>query len=356
MRLSNSSKGFLIVLLVVGVVAGIGAWWLVADRGAPDASDGRLVEFEVPEGVGASQIAEDLAEAGIIGSEWAFRLAARFDARSERIQAGTHELRTGMSSDEVLAALSSEPEIDTFQVTIPEGLTLAQTLARVAEAGDYDVEALRAALDQVEAPTWVPPADQLPDGARRFEGLLFPNTYRFRADAAPASVLQRLVNETQSVMEGVQPPQGFTRYEVLTVASLVEREAKLAEEQPTIASVIYNRLARPMPLQVDATVYYARDGGSGPLTRSDLEIQSPWNTYESPGLPPTPIAGAGSSAIEAAANPADTDYLYYVVDDLERGSHAFAETKAEHDRNVREYRQMREQQQAQGQGAGGGSQ
>lgn len=351
MRLSNSSKGFLVVLVVVVVAAGVGAWWLLADAGAP-AGQGELVEFEVPEGVGASQIAAELAEARVIGSEWAFRLTARFDERSGRIQAGTHELRTGMSSDAVLETLSSEPQIDTFRVTIPEGLTVEETLARIAEAGDYDVEQLRAALDEVELPEWVP-ASQLPDAAQPFEGVLFPETYRFRDDAEPVAVLRRLVQEADTVMQGVQPPSGFTRHQVLTIASLVEREAKLAEEQPTVASVIYNRLAEPMRLQIDATVLYARDGGSGPLTQSDLALQSPWNTYASDGLPPTPIAAPGRRAIRAAANPDDTDYLYYVVNDLDTGSHAFAETKAQHDANVREYRRMREQQSSQG-GAGDG--
>lgn len=352
MRLSSSSKGFLVVLVVVVAAAGAGAWWLLAGAGAPTAGQGELVEFEVPEGVGTSQIAADLAEAGVIGSEWAFRLSARFDERSGRIQAGTHQLRTGMSSDAVLETLSSEPQVDTFQVTIPEGLTVEETLARIAEAGDYDAEQLRAALDEVELPEWVP-ASQLPDGAEPFEGVLFPETYRFRDDAQPVAVLRRLVEETETVMQDVQPPSGFTRYEVLTIASLVEREAKLADEQPTVASVIYNRLAEPMRLQIDATVLYARDGGSGPLTQSDLDLQSPWNTYASDGLPPTPIAAPGRRAIRAAANPDDTDYRYYVVNDLDTGSHAFAETKAQHDANVREYRRMREQQSPQG-GAGDG--
>jgi UPF0755 protein len=354
MAMSNSSKAFVVVLVLAGVVAGAGAWWLLADVGAPEASNGRVVEFEVPEGVGTSQIAGDLAEAGVISSEWAFRIAARFDERSERLQAGTHRLRAGMTSDEVLAALSSEPHVETFRLTIPEGLTVEQTLTRLAEAGDYEVPALRAALTEVELPGWVP-ADQLPESAEPYEGLLFPETYQFRTDAAPGDVLQRLVGQTESVMEGVQPPQGVSRYEMLIVASLVEREAKVSEEQPTIASVIYNRLSAPMRLQVDATVIYARDEDSGPLTNSDLEIDSPWNTYQRDGLPPTPIAAPGRGAIEAAANPSDTDYRYYVVDDLEAGSHAFAETKAQHDANVREYRRMREQQQAEDQGAGGGA-
>lgn len=344
MTLSNSSKAFLAVLVLVAVVAVVGVWWLLADTAAPQAGGGDPVEFEVAEGAGVSTLAEELAEADVIRSAWAFRLAARFDDRAERIQAGSHELRTGMSSDEVLAELASEPEIDTFQVTIPEGLTVDAILPRLAEAGGFAEDELVAALDSeaVELPAWVP-VDDLPAGAQPYEGVLFPDTYRFRDDSEPAQVLQRLVDETDAVVTDLEPPEDVTRYELVTVASLVEREAKVPDERPVIASVIYNRLAEPMRLQVDATVQYAQGEHAERLLFDDLEVDSDWNTYERDGLPPTPIAGPGRAALEAAADPDDTNYLYYVVDDLDTRSHAFAETKAEHDANVREYRRMRDE-------------
>lgn len=347
MTLSHSSKAFLAVLVVVGAVVGVGAWWLLADTAAPGSGKREPVEFEVAEGAGVSSLADDLEEAGVIRSAWAFRLAARFDDRAERIQAGSHELRTGMSSGEVLAELASEPEIDTFRVTIPEGLTVDEILPRLADAGDFDEDELVAALDTraVDLPGWVP-ADDLPAGAQPYEGVLFPDTYRFRNDSTPADVLQRLVDETDAVVSELEPPEDVTRYELVTVASLVERETKVPDERATVASVIYNRLAEPMRLQVDATVQYAQGEHAERLLFEDLEIDSDWNTYERDGLPPTPIAAPGRAALEAAADPDDTDFLYYVVDDLDSRSHAFAETKAEHDANVREFRRMRDEREA----------
>lgn len=347
MTLSNSSKAFAVVLVLVLAVVGLGVWWLLADTAAPQAGQGDPVEFEVAEGAGVSTLADELADAGVIRSSWAFRLAARFDERSERIQAGSHELRTGMSSDEVLAELASEPEIDTFRLTVPEGLTVDAILPRMAEAGGFAEDELVAALEggEVELPAWVP-ADDLPGGAQPYEGVLFPDTYRFRDDSEPADVLQRLVDEADEAVTELEPPEDVTRYELVTVASLVEREAKVPEERPVIASVIYNRLAEPMRLQVDATVQYARGEHAERLLFEDLQVDSDWNTYERDGLPPTPIASPGRAALEAAADPDDTDYLYYVVDDLDARSHAFAETKEEHDANVREFRRMRDEREA----------
>lgn len=342
MTLSNSSKAFLAVLVLVAVMAVAGVWWLLADTAAPGTGNGEPVEFEVAEGAGVSSIADDLAEAGVIRSALAFRLAARFDDRAERIQAGSHELRTGMRSGEVLAELASEPEIDTFQVTIPEGLTVDAILPRLADAGGFDEDELVAALETeaVELPPWVP-VDDLPAGAQPYEGVLFPDTYRFRDDSKPADVLQRLVDQTDDVVTELETPEEVTRYELVTVASLVEREAKVPDERRIVASVIYNRLAEPMRLQVDATVQYAQGEHAERLLFEDLEVDSDWNTYERDGLPPTPIAAPGRAALEAAADPDDTDFLYYVVDDLDTRSHAFAETKEEHDANVREFRRMR---------------
>lgn len=342
MTLSNSSKAFVVILVVLVAAVATVAWWLVSDSGAGTGERGEPVTFVVPQGASSGELAGELADADVVSSAWAFRLAARFDDRTSRIQAGEHELRTGMSSDEVLEALASAPEIDTFRVTIPEGLTVEQIVPRLADASGHDTDELVGAFDEVTVPDWVP-VDELPDGAQPFEGLLFPDTYQFRDDAAPVDVVQRLVDETAEVVGGIEPPEGYTDYELLTVASIVEREARLPEERPTVASVIYNRLDEPMRLQVDATVQYAQGEHSERLLFSDLEVDSDWNTYERDGLPPTPISAPGRSAIEAAADPDDTDYLYYVVNDLETGSHAFAETQAGHEANVAEFRRLREE-------------
>lgn len=347
MDLSRSSKAFLVVLLVaglvlVGAVIALGA----ANRGSTD--DGQTVTVEVPEGAGASHVGDLLAENDVVRSAFAFKIAARFDERAERIGAGTYELRTGMGTSAALDRLVDSPDDanrDVFRVTIPEGRTVQQTLEHLADAegSPFTVEELEEALTGVALPDWAP--SDVPDPPRphaAYEGLLFPDSYEFAKDADPQMVLDRLMGRTEEVMADVSPPEGLDRYEVLTMASLVERETLVPEERDRIAAVMHNRLDRPMRLQVDATVIYAHGEHLERVLNSHLEIDSPWNTYRNDGLPPTPISGAGESAIQAAADPADEDALYYVVTDPETGEHAFADTLEEHNRNKAEAEERRE--------------
>ena len=302
--------------------------------------EGELVAFTVPDGVGASTLAEILAEEGIIRSAFAFKLRARFDDRAATIQAGDYELRQGMSVGDVLDALSTGPAApDSFRVLIREGLTVEQTLEAIAGAqgSPFTVDQLREALNGVALPEWVPSED-LPDAAEPFEGLLFPDTYDFRLDIDPQTLLARLVEQTDKVLASVPPPANLSPYQVLVMASLIEREARLREEQPRISAVMHNRLERGMQLQIDATVLYALGEHKERVLYEDLEIDSPWNTYRNPGLPPTPISGAGRAAIEAAAGPAPEDYLYYVVVDPKTGRHGFSRTLDEHNRLRQEAR------------------
>jgi UPF0755 protein len=347
-RVSRSSKAFLVVLVLLAVAVGAGLAFLNTGGGGNDFAEGEPVVFEVPEGVGASTVADLLEEEGIIRSAFAFKLAARGDERSNKIRPGVYELERGMSSDEILARLSeAPPAAETFRVTIPEGLTVDQTLARIADAGPYTVEELERALDGVALPEWVPLAE-LPEDAVEFEGLLFPDTYEFVVTADPQEVLGKLMAQTEAVLDQVDLPEGYTKYDILIIASLIERETRVREEQPVVSSVIHNRLERPMRLELDATIQYARGEHTERVLFSDLEVQSLWNTYRNDGLPPTPIANAGRTALVAAAEPDDTDYLFYVVNDLATGAHAFAETLDEHNRNVAEFRRMRDEAQAEG--------
>lgn len=347
MHLSRSSKAFLLVLLVAGLVLGGGILALGAmNRGSGD--EGKPVTVEVPEGAGASHVGDLLAEKGVVRSAFAFKIAARFDERAERIGTGTYELRTGMGTSAALDQLVGKPD-DTdqnvFRVTIPEGRTVEQTLGHIAEAegSPFTVEELEEALTGVAIPNWAP--SEVPDAPRPhavYEGLLFPDSYEFAKDAGPQAVLERLVSRTEEVMDDVSPPEGLDRYEVLTMASLIERETRIPDERDRIAAVMHNRLDKPMRLQVDATVIYAHGEHLERVLNSHLQIDSPWNTYRYDGLPPTPISGAGESAIKAAANPADEDALYYVVIDPETGEHAFADTLEEHNRNKAEAQKRRE--------------
>ena len=328
-----------VVLLVLAVVfggCGIGLMSLVGGGLA----DGPVV-VEIPEGSGASEVAAILEEAGVIRSASVFKLQSRLDDRASRIRPGTYELTPGASFDEIMTILTAAPEAaPSFKVTIPEGLTVKQTLKRIADAENspFKVRQLRLGLASVALPEWVP--TELPEGAEPFEGLLFPSTYEFVVAAKAPEVLGKLVEQTVTVLDGLEIPER-DRYEVLIKGSLIEREARLREEHPVISSVISNRIEQGMRLQIDATVIYAKGEDVNRVLTSDLEIDSPWNTYVVDGLPPTPIAGAGESALEGAYNPDDTDYLFYVVSDPETGEHVFAETLEEHNANVARYREQR---------------
>ena len=330
---------FLVMFVLGLIMAGCTAVVNNLIGGADLASD--TVTVEVPEGVGAGGVADLLESEGVIRSATIFKLQARLDDRASRIRPGTYEFEPGASFDEILTALTEVPEAaPSFRVTIPEGLNVEQTLERIADAEDspFRKRQLRRALSRVALPAWVP--QELPEEAEPFEGMLFPSTYDFLLAAAPEDVLSQLVEQTEKVMDRVGVP-AEERYSTLIKASLIERETRVREEQPIVSSVIHNRLEQGMRLQIDATVVYAKGETVNRVLTSDLQIQSPWNTYVVDGLPPTPISGAGESAIQAAANPEETDFLFYVVDDRDTGSHAFAETLEEHNRNVQEYREER---------------
>lgn len=322
------------VLLFIGLLLGGGLYAVNALLGTADTATAGPVTVAIPQGATADDVAQLLEQQGVISNAFSFRMKARFDDRAASIIPGEYQLDPGMSSDQILAVLATPPEAaPSFKVTIPEGLTVEQTLARIAAAkgSPFNKKQLAKALANIKVPAWVP--KDLPAEADPFEGLLFPNTYEFKIKARPAAVLQTLVNQTQKVMAGVKPSADLSTYQVLVAASLIEREARIRAEQPKIASVIENRLAEGIALQIDATVLYALGEHKDRVLYEDLEVDSPWNTYKNPGLPPTPISGAGRSAIEAAANPADTKFLYYVVVDPATGKHAFSETYEQFLRN-----------------------
>ncbi len=344
--MSNSSKIFLVVLLLL-----IGGGYYAFNQW--NGSAGEQVELAdepvtitIPEGTGARDVAALLEESRVVRSASAFTAAATLDGRAGQIKAGTYTIDPTSTTEQILDQLvAGPPGPETFRVTIPEGLTVDQTFARIAEAENspFTVEDLRAGLGMVALPAWVPPRE-LPEGAEAFEGLLFPDTYEFAATQTAADVLTRLVDQTDQVMQevGFATRNSLSTYETLVLGSLVEREARLADERPIISSVIHNRLERPMLLQIDATVVYGIEVATGTrpdrLLTEDYQFDTPWSTYLYEGLPPTPISGVGRSSLEAAANPAETDFFFYVVEDPETGAHRFTETAAQHQQAIQEIR------------------
>jgi UPF0755 protein len=313
---------FATAYLGVKALAGMVNRALGGDRGS---AGGASVEVVIPAGSSASEIGRLLAGAGVIESASEFERTARVQSVSNRLQAGTYQLETGMNLDSVIVLLVEGPGGEVVRVTVLEGLTVEQMLASLAEQTGYSLDRLRAPLldGTVTSDLLAHPAQDLSD----WEGLLFPDTYEIYANDRPAKVLQLLADTAELKVASVDwaylTARGLTVYDGIIIASMIEREARFDEERPLMASVVYNRLDIDMPLQIDATIVYAL-GGSAPtgLTLDDLKIDSPYNTYTNKGLPPTPIAGVRLASLRAAATPAATDYLYYVLKDSE-GHHAF---------------------------------
>jgi cell division protein YceG involved in septum cleavage len=231
--------------------------------------------------------------------------------------------------------------VRTITVTIPEGLTRAQT-AEIAKQ-----EGLRGSYEKasVRSP-YLDPAKYGGKDAKDLEGFLFPDTFELEKSASAANLVQLQLEDFKRRIKGVEMSyarsKNLTTYDVVTIASLVEEEAQLESERPLVAAVIYNRLREGMPLGIDATVRFATGNYTEPLTEAELAVESPYNTRRGAGLPPGPIGSPGLASLEAAARPAKVDYLFYVVEPGSCGKHAFSSTEAEFQRDVESYNSARE--------------
>jgi UPF0755 protein len=326
-RRSPGAVGLLVLLLLLLLVAfGGGAYYLWASGAS---GESQPVTVEIPDGATASDVAEILEGKNVIRSGLAFRVVARFRGLGSSIGAGRYVLQTNMRLEEALDVLEAGPIVETFMVTIPEGLRLEQVADRVAEDLGLDGKRFLGSAESGEHA--LPP--YLPEGTPTVEGFLFPKTYEFTKDVTEDQFIQRLLEQFGDEVSDLDWKRagqlGLDPYEVVIVASLIEREAMVDKERPTIASVIYNRLRQEMLLQIDATVQYALPEHKNRLTYEDYEFPSPYNTYLNPGLPPTPIASPSLASLQAALQPADTDFLFYLVVDAGTGRHAFAETYQE---------------------------
>jgi UPF0755 protein len=302
------------------LVGGLGG---VSDVTAPaDLEPGLPVSMEIPVGSTARQIGVLLAEAGVVDSAAQFELAARTSEAAVRLQAGTYDLETGMANDVVIDLLLIGPVVETFRVTVREGLWISEVLDELARQSDFTAAQFRQALTEVESSL----LEGLPTDPVSWEGLLFPDTYEFPLEAGPREIVQRLADTMVQRVEAIDwsrlESQGLSVYEGIIIASLIEAEAGVDADRPLIASVVINRLEVPMVLCIDATVIYALGERRGSLTQSDLNVESVYNTRKFAGLPPTPIGGAGRKSLEAAARPADTDFIYYVLTST-TGEHSF---------------------------------
>lgn len=280
---------------------------------------GDAVEVSIPEGSSTVAIAELLADQQVIGSVLGFRLMSRVRGLDGEIRAGNYELNRGMGVHAALDVLGGGPVQRSISVTIPEGFTVRKVAERLGERTHLEADDVLAAAGSGD----VRP-EALPEDVDSLEGFLFPDTYAVFPKETAVDVLRRMVSQfderTSELDWSFAASRGLSRYEAVIIASLVEREAKVPEDRPKVAAVVYNRLAKGMRLQIDITALYGREHKVP--TRRDLRQESPYNTYVIDGLPPTPIANPGLESIRAALDPADIDALYYVVVE-ESGRHAF---------------------------------
>lgn len=296
-----------------------------SDTPRVEVEPGLPVEVQIPRGATAREIGDLLAARGVIRSAVEFEAAVRLADAAGRLQAGRYDLETGMSTDQVIEELLAGPIVPTYWVTIREGLRIEEILAALEEQTPFGRDELEAALLSGAVVSALLEAEGAPK-LQDWEGLLFPDTYQFAEGAAATDVLSRLARTMEQRVEAIDWSEfeeaGLSRYEGVIVASLIEAETRVDEDRPLVSSVIRNRLEQGMQLQIDATVLYALGERGIALTFADLEIDSPYNTYFIAGLPPTPIAAPGRASLEAAASPAATDYLYYVLTSTD-GSHSF---------------------------------
>ena len=317
----------LVVLAILAAAAGTSWFWYAAykDQALPQAQAHVVIE----RGSTFAQVARQLAEQGVIGNVWTFRLLARMRGEEADVRAGEYRFDAHQTQDAVLRALVGGGAQVAVWVSIPEGFTAREIAKRLETAGvGNSAEYARAfARDSIAV-----------DGARTkgLEGFLFPSTYLVPLGASPSQVESQLTGEFLNRLPrdagALARAQHVSVPQAVTVASLIEREAKADVDRPHIAGVIYNRLRLSMPLEIDASIEYALPEHKAELTYADLKIDSPYNTYTHAGLPPTPIANPGAPSLEAALRPSKTDDLYYVY--CGNGRHVFAKTLAEHNANV----------------------
>jgi UPF0755 protein len=330
-------KRAILLILTVLVLAGAAAaaWLLIGAERPYKGYDGVEQFVEIPSGAGPASIGRRLAESGVVRDQLSFRVALARSGQARRLQAGEYRFDRPMNTREVIDKIA-KGEVFLRPITFPEGLTIRQ-MSEIyeREGGGSKAEFLRAARNAALIHDIDPAAQDL-------EGYLFPDTYALPRRATADQLVQRMVTAFRDVMTPDLAQRAASRgrsiRELVTLASLVEKETAKAEERPIVAAVYTNRLEIGMGMQCDPTVIYALEKAgkyTGNLTREDLRFDSPYNTYRYAGLPPGPIASPGRASIEAAASPSDVPYVYFVS--RNDGSHVFSTTLDEHNRNVFEY-------------------
>jgi peptidoglycan lytic transglycosylase G len=328
----------LLALVAVGLVI-----WFLVETFQPFHSTGhQRVTVVIPPHSSVGTVAKILAQDGVVPSGFFFEVRATLAGDRSNLRSGTYHLHQGMGYGDVLKVLTTAPPAaKTTDLTIVEGKTRRQVDALLRSQGVHGSYY----ADTRHSKLLNPSKYGAPHATNSLEGFLFPSTYQLRDPITTSALvddqLKTFRQRFAKVSLGYARSKRMTPYDVLTIASMVQAEAETKHDRPLIASVIYNRLARGMPLQIDATTRYATGNYNKPLTVSQLNSSSPYNTRIHKGLPPTPIDSPGMASIQAAAHPAHTNYLYFVVKPCGNGEHAFASSYAQFQAEVAQYQTAR---------------
>ena len=326
-------KRLFLLIVFTALVLGAGGWWIYSQVVEPYRGYSEPEVFvDIPPGSSTASISNRLVEAGVVRDARTFQVALWISGRSRSLRAGEYRFEAPLHALDVIDKIA-RGDVYRRRLTFREGLTIGE-MAEVFEArgfgaaGDFRRAAENASLIQ-----------ELDPGAPDLEGYLFPETYALPRGTSAAAVVAQMVDAFKNALtpeiRSHAGTAGLSIRQLVTLASLVEKETGTPDERPLVAAVYSNRLKIGMAMQADPTVIYALQKAgkyTGNLRRDDLQLDSPYNTYRYPGLPPGPIAAPGKASLEAAARPAEVDYLYFVSKN--DGSHVFASTLAEHNRNV----------------------
>ncbi|QGQ95482.1 endolytic transglycosylase MltG [Paenibacillus psychroresistens] len=347
-RLLKVFKVIIIVIVILLILlAGLAfyGWRYVTKELKPVAASEQVVRFTIPTGSNPTQISDILEENGLIRNSSMFWYYLKYTKEGIQFKAGTYEMKPGLKNKEIIDHLNKGDivKVEVMRFTIPEGFNVEQIAAKLSTQKLVDKTAFIATTDSDRSYSCGWTADIPSDKAikHRLEGYLYPDTYEMKKDSTTEDIIERMLCEWDNKLEQLPADwqtqlekQGLSFHELLTLASLVEREVVVEEERAKVAGVIYNRLKDKMPLQIDATVQYLFDESKERLYEKDLLIESPYNTYLHTGLPPGPIASPSLASIKAALYPEVTKFLFYVTKKDGTSGHLFAETFAQHKKNI----------------------
>lgn len=330
----KSSLAVIIFTLLLAVALIVAAPY-IKEGVSTTSSEGEAVVVEIPKGASTEDIGEVLKENELIKSVTIFKIRAKMSPDGAKMNYGTFNLHRGMCIPDIIETLAGTYATrPTVMFTVPEGFSVQQIAARAEELGLCSKEEFLDALNDDYDYYFL---ENIPavDGADYIlQGFLYPETYEFFMDSSAHDIIDRMLAQFGKEIKKIKIPKDKSLYEIVTIASLLEREALLDSEMPIIAGVINNRLELGMRLQIDATVQYAVTNGEYNINRvtyDDLEIDSPYNTYKIAGLPAGPVSSVSAVAIKAAVEPVEHDYLYYHTDtEKNDGSHIFTKTYNEH--------------------------